>query len=130
MAKRHPKAVYNGVHFQKSPTVYLNVYLLFSADFQSAHYLEGLHWLSLVIQFFQFKGTFSAESTAMPEGINKLTLELVNVDIDNMSRFWGALGAHYQPSVIYKMRMIAIDSGSVEAELAGVSEPDTSAAQK
>lgn len=114
-----------GGEFQKkNPPVYLNVYLLFSMDFKDSNYLEGLHWLSFIIQFFQQNKIFTADTTAMPNRIERLNFELVNIEIDNMSRFWGALGANYQPSVIYKMKMISIDSDAMEARFASVSDPE------
>lgn len=109
---------------KKNPPVYLNIYLLFSMDFKDSNYLEGLHWLSFIIQFFQENKLFTADTTAMPKKIERLNFELVNIEIDNMSRFWGALGANYQPSVIYKMRMISIDSEAIEAKFVGVSNPE------
>lgn len=123
MANRMSYTEKDGAFQKTNSPVHLNVYLLFSMSFNDNQYLEGLHWLSLVIQFFQQNKSFTSETTAMPEGITKLNLELVNIEIDNMSRFWGALGANYQPSVIYKMRMITIDGEAFEARVAGVKEP-------
>jgi len=102
---------------KKAPPVYLNIYVLISALFNEDQYARGLEWLSLAIGFFQQNAHFNAAHTAMPLGIDKLSFELVNLDVDNMSRFWGALGARYQPSVIYKMRMLTIDSEAVEGIL-------------
>lgn len=124
MANRLSYTERGGVFEKKNPPVYLNIYLLFSMSFKSSQYLEGLHWLSLIIQFFQQNKSFSAENTPMPKGIEKLNFELENLEIDNMSRFWGALGANYQPSVIYKMRMITIDGEAVEAKMSGIHEPE------
>lgn len=124
MANRMPRVEKAGIHEKRNPAVYLNVYLLFSMDFQAEHYSDGLNWLSLVIQFFQQHMSFNESTTAMPSGLSKLNFELVNIEIDNMSRFWGALGANYQPSVIYRMRMIMIDGEAVEAELAGIHQPE------
>lgn len=123
MANRLSYAERAGAFEKRNPPVYLNIYLLFSMNFKDAQYLEGLHWLSLVVQFFQQNKSFSEEITAMPPGIEKLNFELVNIEIDNMSRFWGALGANYQPSVIYRMRMITIDGEGVEAKMSGIHEP-------
>ena len=86
-------------------------------------YKKGLYWLSLAITFFQQHPFFSSDQVQMPNGINKLSFELVNLDIDNMSRFWGALGARYQPSVIYKMRMLKISGDGLDAVLPEIKDP-------
>lgn len=127
MAHRLPKHEKGGVFQKRNPAVYLNVYLLFSCNFDNKNYLEGLHWLSLVIKFFQQHASFSSEMAAMPKGLEKLNFELVNTEIDNMSRFWGALGANYQPSVVYRMRMIMIDEAAIEAYEPSISEPSVKA---
>jgi hypothetical protein len=112
-----------GMLLKQSPPVYINVYILISTLFTENQYTTGLHWLSLAINFFQQHPYFTSEQTAMPKGIDKLSFELVNLDIDNMSRFWGALGARYQPSVIYKIRMLKISSESIEAILPEIIDP-------
>lgn len=112
-----------GNGFQKqAPPVYLNMYLLVSALFKDDQYKTGLHWLSLAINFFQEHPCFISSQIEMPKGVDKLSFELVNLDIDNMSRFWGALGARYQPSVIYKMRMLKISSDTMEAVLPEITD--------
>ncbi len=129
MAHRMPKTESAGQHVKQNPAVYLNVYLLFSMDFQTEHYLDGLEWLSLIVLFFQQHSSFNSATTPMPSGIDKLNFDLINIDIDNMSRFWGALGANYQPSVVYKMRMLMIDASAVEAELASIHQPNAGVGQ-
>ncbi|WP_452223619.1 DUF4255 domain-containing protein [Lacinutrix chionoecetis] len=113
----------NTIEKQASP-VYINLYILITALFKDSQYKSGLSWLSQVITFFQQNPYFNSSQVEMPEGIDKLSLELVNLDIDNMSRFWGALGARYQPSVIYKMRMLKISADSVDAVLPEIKEPN------
>ena len=61
----------------------------------------------------------------MPDGIDKLSFELVNLDIDNMSQFWRALVTNYQPSVIYKMRMLKISSDRIEVVLPEITGTET-----
>ena len=108
---------------KQAPPVYLNLYILISAAFKENNYKEGLQWLSLAINFFQEYPFFNSSQTQMPNGIDTLSFELVNLDIDNMSRFWGALGTNYQPSVIYKMRMLKVSSDTMEAVLPEITDP-------
>ena len=113
----------NNELIKQAPPVYLNIFILISALFNEDQYKAGLHWLSMTISFFQQHPYFTSELNDMPENVDKLSFELVNLDIDNMSRFWGALGARYQPSVIYKMRMLKISSDTMEAVLPEIREP-------
>jgi Pvc16 N-terminal domain len=108
---------------KQTPPVYINVYILISALFNENQYAVGLHWLSLAINFFQQHPYFNSEQIAMPIGIDKLSFELVNLDADSMSKFWGALGARYQPSVVYKVRMLKISSETMEAILPEILDP-------
>ena len=120
-----PQFARQGTSIQKkAPPVYINIYLLISAVFTEKLYATGLHRLSLAISFFQQNPYFTSEQTAMPNGIDKLSFELVNLDVDNMSRFWGAIGARYQPSVIYKVRMLKISSETMDAIIPEIIDPN------
>lgn len=98
------------------PPVNVNVYLLISSCFKTEQYLEGLHWLSEAIAFLQNKPVFNAQNTPgfSPE-IEKLTMELVNVDIQQQGHFWAALSSKYLPSVIYKMKQVTITENKMKA---------------
>lgn len=117
---------------QQYPPVNINIYLLLSMLFNEKQYPEGLKWLSGAIGFFQSHPVFNHHNiTGLPASVSKITCEIVNLNIQDMSHFWGALGAKYQPSVIYKLRMLSIQEGSLPAELPQVSEaPETSAQTK
>ncbi|GAA3625690.1 DUF4255 domain-containing protein [Flavivirga jejuensis] len=100
------------------PPINLNIYILISACFKTEQYLEGLHWLSEAIGFFQNKPVFDARNTpGLPPEIDKLTMELVNVDIQQQGHFWAALSGKYMPSVIYKMRQVTITENKMKAIL-------------
>jgi len=101
---------------KQQPPVNLNVYILISACFKTTQYLEGLHWLSEAIAFFQNKPVFDAVNTpGLPTEIEKLTMELVNVDIQEQGHFWSALSSKYKPSVIYKMKQVSITENKMKA---------------
>jgi hypothetical protein len=100
------------------PPTTLNIYLLLSACFKRDQYLEGLHWLSEAVGFFQNTPFFDAQNTpGLPKEIEKLTMELVNVDIQEQGHFWASLSGKYLPSVIYKMRQVAITESNMKAIL-------------
>jgi len=92
----------------KNPKLYLNLYLLFSANLTS--YLESLKRLSYIIQFFQYKNVFnSVNSPDIPPGINELVLDLITLSYQDLNNLWGIMGSKYLPSAMYKVRLINID---------------------
>lgn len=94
----------------------INLYILFSACFAAANYPEALRFLSFVMGYLQQKNVFNRANTPQLDGgIEKLVFEMENLTIERMNNVWGALGAKYMPSVIYKMRMLTID-GSIVRE--------------
>ncbi len=108
----------SGGIIKQYPPINLNVYILISSCFKTEQYLEGLHWLSEAISFFQNKPVFDSRNTPdlSPE-IEKLTMELVNVDIQQQGHFWAALSSKYMPSVIYKMKQVSITENKMKAIL-------------
>jgi hypothetical protein len=108
---------------RKLPPVNINLYLLLSMLFNDKQYPEGLKWLSAAIGFFQSNPVFNhANMSGLPASVEKITCEIVNLNIQDMSHFWGALGAKYQPSIIYKLRMLSIHEGVIPAELPQIQE--------
>ncbi|AFL81193.1 hypothetical protein Aeqsu_1713 [Aequorivita sublithincola DSM 14238] len=92
-----------------APPVYLNLYLLISANYDSSNYLESLKMLSTVITSFHSNSYFTKnEHPNMPSPLEKLTLEIYNVPITELSHIWNGFGAKYVPSVVYKLRMITL----------------------
>lgn len=91
-------------------SINLNVFLLFSASFEEANYLEGLRYLSGIISFFQANKVLNHSNTPdMDPDIDKLSFEIVNQDLQNQSHLWGTMGAKYMPSILYKTRMISFN---------------------
>ena len=100
------------------PPTTLNIYILLSSCFKSEQYLEGLHWLSEAVGFFQNNPVFDPQNTpGLPKELDKLTMELVNVDIQQQGHFWASLSGKYLPSIIYKMRQVVITESKMKAVL-------------
>jgi len=88
--------------------VYLNLKLLFSA-YCPHNYEEALKFISLVLSFFQSKPFFTAENTpGLPDGVNKISLELYHLEEQARFELWQAIGAKMMPSICMKLRMIEI----------------------
>ena len=91
-----------------NPTVYLNLYILFSAH--QSNYLDALRQLSTVIEFFQRQFVFSGnEIPQLQDGnIEKLIFDMYTMGFDQLNQLWGVLGGKYIPSIMYKVRVVPI----------------------
>ena len=106
----------NGTLTYKNPKIFLNLYLLFSIN-NTSEYKTALGQLSFIIQFFQYKNVFTPLTTpALPAGVDELIFDLYTISFQDLNNLWGILGSKYLPSIMYKMRLIAI---SEEFELGG-----------
>ena len=47
------------------------------------------------------------------KGIERLSIDMESLSVDGVSQLWGVLGGRYLPSVVYRIRTVAIDSGAV-----------------
>ena len=110
----------------KNPAIHLNLTLLFTALRSEAAYGPALQNLQKVIQFFQSKYVFDHNNTPILDaGIEKLILEMVTLNLEQLNHLWAILGSRYQPSVLYCMRMISIDS-ITETQAGTIKEIQTS----
>jgi hypothetical protein len=96
------------------PPIYLNLYLMVAAHFNGNNYPEALKFLSNTISFFQRRPVLDHENTPdMDSRIEKLTVDIENLNIKDISTLWSAITGKYLPSVIYKVRMVTFDSGDI-----------------
>lgn len=118
----------NGVKYVEPP-VFLNLYILISStlgqDLQDA-YEFALGRLSLVIQFFQAKKSFtiknspfttiSGDSNIPQESKDelKLNVELYTLTFEQINHLWGSLGGKQVPFAMYKIRLVSIKENSGE----------------
>jgi hypothetical protein len=85
----------------------LNVYFVVSACFGN-NYSAALMLLSGALAFFETKPVFtSASSPALPLGLERLSVEQVNLDFQELHNLWGALGVKYLPSAVFKAHILA-----------------------
>lgn len=103
----------------RNPDIYLNLFVLISANFDAAEsedptedYLEGIKQLSQVITFLQGKNVFTPSNSPLlaliDPSIERLSIELFSFNFEQMNHFWSIVGHSYLPSVLYKIRMITI----------------------
>lgn len=112
---RNKKQLNDGNYENKPLDERYNLYLLIAPNFED--YNETLKFLNATIQFFQINGVINSNTSSdIPKEINRLEFELEKGDgYLQMHNLWSALGAKYQPSVIYKMRLVTIVSDEINA---------------
>jgi hypothetical protein len=104
----------NGI-LLKNPAVHLNLTVLFTSIRHEGGYGLALQHVQEVIQFFQSKYVFNHFNTPdLHPAIEKLVLEMVSLNMEQLQQLWSMLGGKYHPSVTYRMRMITVDSVSDE----------------
>jgi hypothetical protein len=95
----------------KNPAVHLYLTLLFTSVRRAGAYGLSLQDLQNVIGFFQKKYVFDHSNTpALNANIEKLILDMVSLNLQQLHEIWSVLGGRYFPSVAYRMRMVTIDS--------------------
>jgi hypothetical protein len=99
-----------GDYTKETPSQRFNLFVLLVPNFEN--YLEGLNYLNASIQFFQVNAVLNADKNSnIPEGIHRLEFELEKGEgYMQMQNLWTALGAKYQPSLIYKMRLVSVNA--------------------
>ena len=104
-----------------NPELKLNLYILIVANFNT--YETGLKFLSGAIRFFQSENVFTGENTPdLDPSIQKLIVDLFPLNFEQQNHLWGALGAKYLPSVLYKVRLLTIQEAQAIDDQAPVSE--------
>lgn len=99
----------NGTTQIVNPDLKLNLFILVSANF--SEYEVGLGALSNAITFFQGKSVFNHQNTPeLDAAIDVLYLDFINHSEDEQYDVWNKIGAKYQPSVIYRVRMLTIQA--------------------
>lgn len=118
----------NGRYTQGKAPVFMNIYVLFTSIYTGKNYPEGLKFLSSIIEFIQGNSTLDHQNTPqLSSKIEKLSFELVSLDMNELSQMWGAIGGKCMPSVLYKVRMLTFDQGIIQAEIQSVENPNTKA---
>jgi len=114
----------------KNPAVPINLTVLFAAT--HTNYGQAIMLVEKVIRFFQIKNVFTPDNT--PEileaneisdlTIEKILFEWMNLNLEQVNQLWTALGGHYMPSVIYKVRMFMIDENVIQKEAPPIKSVD------
>jgi hypothetical protein len=119
-----------GQQFHQTP-IYLNLYVLFCSHYPNS-YETALNRLSSIIEFFQFRKSFSINSSqpipailnlAKPEDADlSVTLDLYTMTFEQLNHLWGSLGGKQMPSVLYKIRLVKIQANTMFREVPLIEE--------
>jgi hypothetical protein len=103
---------------QTSAPLFVNLYLMMSANFGAGNYAEALKYISHAIAFFQQRPMFDQKnSPGLDERIERLVLDIENLPIADLNNMWSLLGGRYLPSMYYKVRMMAIDANALTGQV-------------
>jgi hypothetical protein len=74
--------------------------------------------ISQTISFFQQNPWFTHDNVpGLDPVIDKLTFEMTNLDLVDLSYLISMTGTKYLPSVYYKVRLLPFQSGAMQAEV-------------
>ncbi len=98
-----------------SPPLFIDIHLMFMANFTEKNYSDGLAALSRLIGYFQQNPCFDAANAPTLDPIfDKLTLEFENLSPVDVNYVMSMLGTRYLPSAFYKLRMIPFTSTAMQ----------------
>lgn len=108
-----------------TPPISLNLQIMFTAYFKN--YVESLKQLSFILGCLQTKPVFDRNNTPALVGLDtaKLIFELNTLPLEQQHYIWSMIGLRYLPSVIYRVRMLAIFERDVISEVANIKEITT-----
>jgi len=96
-----------------APSLFINLFVVFLANYQDANYPAGLGMISRTIGFFQQNPLFTQGNLpGLDPAIDQLIFEMENLELAELSYLMNMIGATYLPSVYYKVRMIPFGSDS------------------
>lgn len=101
----------DGGIIMKNPAVHLYLTILITSVRRAGAYGMSLQDLQNVIGAFQKKYMFDHVNTpALNANIEKLILDMVSLNLQQLHEIWSVLGGRYFPSVVYRIRMVTIDT--------------------
>lgn len=97
----------NGRQVVLQPELKLNLTILIAANFTT--YEIALRQLSWVLTFFQSRPGFTRDRyPALDPRIERFTVELQSLTFEQLNQLWAAVGGKQLPSVVYRLRLVAV----------------------
>lgn len=114
----------DGAYTVVSPPIYINLYVMFMANFLDRNYTAGLDAISQTISYFQQNPYLThATNPNLSTDVDKIVMELANLDMMQVNYVMGMLGSKYLPAVFYKLRMLPFNSQALMGVAGAVSGP-------
>lgn len=115
----------DGVYMQRASGGYagrlaplmLNMHIMLATVYESKRYAESLSVLSGTLEFIQSMPKFCVDGAAY-------TIEVVPMSTMDLHNIWTTMGGQYYPSVICKVRGLAIDSSVITSGSSIADRPD------
>ncbi len=108
--------------------MHIDIYFMLAAAHDPELYTEGLKQISAAMTFFQANPLLTPQNTPdLPRTVAQLSIDMVNLRVEELSQLWSNLGGRYVPSVTYKMRTAIIDSETVTGVDPVITQRDTRA---
>ncbi len=122
-----PYVIRNQESRYRNPSVFLNLYLLFSANCKD--YSAGLKRLSQIIKFFQAKNVFTlanspiAALTDNEDAQNAyIYMDIHTLNFEQINDLWGSLGGKQLPFVMYKARVTELQDDRIKSTAGLITE--------
>lgn len=123
----------NGQFLTMPPAIYLNLHLLFTANFDQ--YETAVHYLFRVVEFFQGNKVFKFKNSPIsgPDALTirqlenvELTAELHSLSYEQVNDLWGSLGGKQMPFVLYRFRLVPIQMKKITGREGIITETELS----
>jgi hypothetical protein len=113
LKNNYPMREQSGVLIASKPALFLNLYLLITANFSD--YEEALKHIGHVLGFFQANKTMTVSLPNFPEPCT-LTFNLHNISFEHLNNLWVVMGGQYRPSVLYKTKLFLVQESSEDGK--------------
>ncbi|MEP5340748.1 MAG: DUF4255 domain-containing protein [Algibacter sp.] len=106
-ADQYSGIIKNGIRTQINPEIRIELQVLFVSKFSD--YNQALKFLSHIIKFFQVNRVLTPLNAPQlsEENIEKLTIELISLPLEEQNQVWHSLNTSYLPSVLYRIRLLS-----------------------
>jgi hypothetical protein len=101
------RVLHDNRELTQAPALRINLLLIVAARF--ATYSVALARLALAMRCFQARSLFTAaDAPGLPEGLERLSIEMVNLSLEQMNQLWACVGARQLPSAVYRVRLLEL----------------------
>lgn len=111
--------------------LYLSISVVVAANFSGSNYTDGLKVLSHLLAFVHRHPVFNRQNSPdLPETIEQISLEMINVPENHLSHMWSMLGSHYLPSSVYRVRAVIPNSETILSQTGKLRHVQTNVVKK